>query len=195
MIKAPPRAYIIDVYSLDTLMCQFKTHVWSHLEHHSGAVIMAKAADRERIDKMQRGFLYNLGCDDTDAFLTFNLAPPSIRRTIAMLGFVHKRVLGKCHPALIKALPFADYALPYHDKTLSAVLDECKHFPHMHNNSLWYFVILYNRLPQVLVDAVSVKVFQSKLTQLVRLRAQQGDIRWRESFQSCGDILQNCHAD
>ncbi len=40
---------------------------------------------------MQWGFLYEIGIDDAQAFVDFNFAPPSLRRAIGMLGFVHKR--------------------------------------------------------------------------------------------------------
>ena len=98
------------IYPLATLMQQFKTHIWSHLEHHAGAIIMAKKRDRERIDKMQRGFLYELGSNDTDAFLTWGLGPPSFRRAVGILGFIHKRTFGLCHPSLMDQLPTASYA-------------------------------------------------------------------------------------
>ena len=64
------------VYNRETLMSQFKTHIWGHLEYHSGAIVMAKLADRRRLDKMQRAFLYDIGCTDTEAFVDYNLAPP-----------------------------------------------------------------------------------------------------------------------
>ena len=43
---------------------------------------------------------------------------------------------------------------------------------------------MYNVLPQVLVDAESVMSFQSKLTQMVKLRAQLGNETWRDSYES-----------
>ena len=48
---------------------------------------MAKPVERARIDKMQRGFLYGIECNDADAFVSYNFAPPSIRRAIGILGF------------------------------------------------------------------------------------------------------------
>ena len=70
---------------------------------------------------MQRGFLRELGLSDTETFINHNFAPPTLRRDIILLGFLHKRVLECCHPALLQALPFATSAagtLRYHDKML-----------------------------------------------------------------------------
>ena len=43
---------------------------------------------------------------------------------------------------------------------------------------------MYNVLPQALIDAETVSTFQSKLTQLVKARAQSGETSWREAFDS-----------
>ena len=40
-------------------------------------------------------------------FLDYNFAPPCLRRDIGLLGFVHKRVLGQCHPAIKYFLPWS----------------------------------------------------------------------------------------
>ena len=86
---------------------------------------------------MQRGFLFEVGMDDAQAFVEFNFAPPSLRRAIAMLGFVHKRVLGTCHPALAEAFPFsADHRWIYHNKTLVSHLGEVRAFKGLYDNSM-----------------------------------------------------------
>jgi len=52
------------------------------------------------------------------------------------------------------------------------------------------YALIYNRLPQDLVDAESVAAFQGKLTQLAKMRAQLDDGQeWRQAFQSCGDVV------
>ena len=151
---------------------------------------MAKLVDRRRLDKMQRTFLYDIGCTDTQAFVEYNLAPPSLRRAVALLGFLHKRVLGHCHPTLIQAFPFdPDLRWTYHAMTLVSHFDEVRHFRHVYDNSIWQYVLIYNRLTPELVNTQSVSPFQSKLTHLARIRAQQGDESWREAFQSCGDVM------
>ena len=164
------------LYDLNSLFEQFKMHVWSHFEYHNGAIIMAKNADRERIDRMQRGFLYQLGSNDTSAFVDFNFAPPSLRRAIAMLGFIHKRVQGTCHPALVKDLPFvSDRSYTFHSKTLESHFNQVRAYRGLYNTSLWSYVLIYNRLPQGLIEQETVKSFQSKLTHIAKVRAQGND--------------------
>ena len=40
-----------------------------------GAIVAAKAREKERLDKLQRGFLYDLGMCDSEVFVVYNLAP------------------------------------------------------------------------------------------------------------------------
>ena len=54
------------------------------------------------------------------------------------------------------------------------------------------YVLIYNRLPQVLVDCETVSAFQGKLTQLAKVRAQRDEGNaWRNAFQSCADVVGN----
>ena len=79
----------------------------------------------KRLDEVQRWHLYELGLTDTEAFVNYNFASPSLRRCIGMLGFLHKRALGKCHPGLCAILPFAaaDVQADYHSRALHAYED------------------------------------------------------------------------
>jgi len=146
---------------------------------------------------MQRGFLYNLGCCDTEAFVDYNFAPPSLRRAIGLLGFLHKRVLGLCHPALLQVFPYATSYLQarYHSRSLDCHMETVRHFPALYDNSIWTYALIYNRLPQELIDSSTVSIFQGKLTQLGKMRAQRDDPDWREAFQSCEDTMKFFHGN
>ena len=97
---------------------------------------------------MQRNFLHQLECSECEAFVEHNSAPSSLRRALAILGFLHKRVLGICHPALIKALPYdPDMSFRYHSKTLAANFDQLRAYPALYRNSLWDYIHIYNRFP------------------------------------------------
>ena len=194
--KARAIARMRHMYSLEALLNQFKSHIWSFIEYCSGAIVCAKPQDRRRIDKMQRGFLYQLECDDVTAFVDYNFAPPSLRRAIAMLGFIHKRVLGSCHPLVAQVLPYSnDAAARYHTKCLVSHFDEVRGFRSSYDNSIWVFVLVYNRLPQELIDTGCVHTFQAKLNQLAKMRAKNNDPYWRDSYQSCVDVMRKFHAD
>ena len=145
---------------------------------------------------MQRGFLRELGLTDTEAFVTYNFAPPCLRRAIGTLGFLHKRCLGECHPLVCAALPFAaDHGVigNFHSKALYPFSDQVFYNRRLFDRSVYAYIHIYNRLPQVVVDASSVKEFRQKLPHLARLRAitDQGD--WRSSFQDLGDLMRTLH--
>jgi len=200
LVKIRPKVRAIvrmkHMFSLRELLDQFKMQAWSHLEYHNGALILAKSVDKERIDKMQRNFLHQLECSECEAFVEHNFAPPSLRRAIAILGFLHKRVLGICHPALIKALPYdPDMSFRYHGKTLAANFDQVRAYPALYRNSLWDYIHIYNRFPPGLIEVKIVKTFQSKLMQIAKTRASLNDPDWRKAFQSCGDVLRHCHGN
>ena len=179
------------VHSVPAMLNLYKAHIWSKMEYHNGALIIAGEIKLRKLDKMQRGFLYELGLDDKVAFVEHNFAPPSLRRAIGLLGFLHKRVLGLCHPALKEVFPFGTgRTRASHTMPLETFFDEVRGHSRLYNSSIYMYVLMYNRLPQVLVDCESVATFQSKLTQLATMRAQQDDgISWRAAFQSCSDIV------
>ncbi len=94
-----------------------------------------------------------------------------------MLGFIHKRTLGICHPLLLQALPFAvGLDANYNTKALEPFSGGV------------HYISIYNRLPQVLGDLPSVAVFQAKLTHLAKQKALVQPDNWRSSFQSTADV-------
>ena len=184
-----------DMYSLSTMLNQYKTHVWSSTEYHNGALILAVHNQLQRIDKMQRWFLHELQVTDTQAFVEYNFAPPSIRRRIGILGFLHKRVLESCHPAMVKEFGFEPVqAGRYHDRSLVSHYAEVRAHSRVYNNSLYMYVLMYNRLPQEIVELPSVSSFQKKLTKLAKDRADQGHANWRCAYQDCKDVVDYFYA-
>ena len=82
-------------YPAKVLINQFKTHVWSLMEIHNGAIFHASTTLLERLDSVQRSFLHELEITEECAFIDHNFAPPTLRRNIGILGLLQKRVLGK----------------------------------------------------------------------------------------------------
>jgi len=179
------------LYSTEELLGQYKSHVWSLKEYSNGAVLLAAPTQLQRLDQVQGTFLKDIGISDTVAFINFNFAPPSLRRAIGLLGFLHKRVLGQCHPLVCDALPFAAVELcsNYHNKALHPFTECVGCQGRLFNRSLYAYILIYNRLPQALVDRSSVKNFQAMLTHLAKMDAMMGVEQWRGSFQS----LENLH--
>ena len=51
------------------------------------------------------------------------------------------------------------------------------------------YVVVYKRLPVDLVNASTVLVVQTRLTHMGMARADRGDSNWKESLQSCADLM------
>ena len=152
-----------------------------------GGLLHAGTSLLDKIDHAQHRFLHELGASPSHAFLEFNFAPPSLRRNIAVLGLLQKRVLGKCHPSFERLLPWYTQRLPEgrgqgHDKQLYGHWVEITAHPGLYARSIFAVVDVYNNLPQHVVDASSVKFFQHYLTQIARTRCQQGEDAWASSF-------------
>ena len=174
------------LYSIGDLIMQYKIHVWSILEYHSGAILHAAPSSLAKLDDMQKSFLHQLHLTEAVGFLDFNFAPPCLRRDIGMLGFLHKRVLGQCHVAIQRLLPFIDPAPLWHNKQLDTHMLECVARPILFNRSLFGMVAVYNRLSQEMVDFDSVQKFQTNLTRLAKVKCAAGSSRWQQMFRSSG---------
>ena len=106
-----------------------------------------------------------------------------------MLGFIQKRPLGICHPLLLQALPFAvGLDANYNTKALDPFSGGVHYHGRLYERSLYMYILIYNRLPQVLVDLPSVAVFHAKLTHLAKQKALVDPGNWRSSFQSTADV-------
>ena len=84
---------------MENLILQFKTQIWGLIEANMGGYFHAASSLLDKIDAVQNRFLHELDMNPAFAFLTYNFAPPSLRRNIGILGLLHKRILGKCHPS------------------------------------------------------------------------------------------------
>ena len=99
-------------YSTSELITQFKTHIWGLMEVNIGGFFHAASSLLKKLDDVQEQFLNKLGISPAAAFLEFNFAPPCLRRNIAALGLLHKRVLGKSHPAFERLPPWYTQRFP-----------------------------------------------------------------------------------
>ena len=67
----------------------------SYVEYRTAALYYATNTILAPLDEVQRRFLRNLRCTEVEALMEFNLAPLATRRDVAMLGVIHRTVLGK----------------------------------------------------------------------------------------------------
>jgi hypothetical protein len=153
------------------------------MEAHSGGIFHAATAILAQIDNSQRHFVEEIGETEANVFLKFNFAPPTLRRNIAMLGMIHKKVLGKCHPSFDALLPPKGLVEEdRHSKQIYPHWNEVKAHRALFNRSIFGMVDIYNNLPQTFVDTQTVSEFQAKLTDIAKLRCERMDLEWSLSF-------------
>ena len=182
-------------FSTPELVHLYKAQVLSYCESSTPGIYHAAASVLERIDKVQRRFLRNVGLDDFAALKDFRLAPLSSRRDISMLGVLHKVVLGKAPKPLAALFPVVGVV---HEPL--AVFQRLRHWRPRHTRqlhtdvnygsndvmqrSLFGLVHLYNRLPQTAVDSSSARAFQGKLQAALKKFADSRADNWQELFST-----------
>ena len=178
-------------FDTPTLVKLYKSQVLPTVEFPTPAVYHCEATTLDELDKVQARFLRATGLTAEVALLQYNLAPLQTRRDLAMLGLVHRTVLGQ-GPAHFKKWFFTAGAAPHnyptkyqtakHSKQLHDYLDG-SHTELLRRSALG-LTRTYNHLPQTTVDSLSVATFQRKLQKSVKQLAEQGAERWELCFSS-----------
>ena len=123
-----------------------------------------------------------------DALLTFHLAPLSARRDMGMLGLIHRSVLGLGPPQFqeffMKMPPSAhpDGRNAQTRHTMQLQTFRKGQFLDMLRCSLLGLIDVYNLLPQYVVNAGCVKLFQRRLQDMLREGAKTNTIGWDQLF-------------
>ena len=73
----------------------YKSQLLSYLKYRTAGIYHACDTVLAPLNSFQTRFLSMIGISKEDAMFHFNLAPPSCRRNIAMLGLLHRCALGK----------------------------------------------------------------------------------------------------
>ena len=58
-------------YDVKTLVNQYKAHIWNIMEIHNGAIFHAAASSLEKLDRLQKHFLDEIGIHRRDCFSRF----------------------------------------------------------------------------------------------------------------------------
>ena len=82
------------LYSESQMMTMYKAQMLSSVEWCTAAIFHCTLTALRPIDSVQRQFLRFMGIEQVTAFLEYNLAPLSLRWSIAILGFIYKCVMG-----------------------------------------------------------------------------------------------------
>ena len=107
-------------------------------------------------------------------FTQYNLAPPTLRRDIAMLGLLHKVTLRLAHKDFATLFPPSSYrhqhgtrlAQRRHDKQLYELCDGTQ--TEQLNRSIFGLTRVYNLLPQDIINTTTIHSFQTLLTRTAR---------------------------
>ena len=81
-------------YSIRASIGLYKCHILCFIESGTPAYYHAAPSILNMLDSVQNDFLEVIGISKREALIHFNLAPFNSRRDIAMLGVLHKVVLG-----------------------------------------------------------------------------------------------------
>ena len=112
--------------------------------------------------------------DETTALLQFRLAPLQTRRDMAMLGVLHRTVLGK-GPVQIRR--------HFAKGSNGNLVDPREEFKgHLIKRSAFGLVAVYNRLPSTCRQQKSVKEFQRQLQLVITELAKAGCNIWKERY-------------
>ena len=179
-------------FSIPELMHLYKAQILSYIEGSTPALYHAAASVLERIDRVQARFLRQIGVSDVAALVDYRMAPLPSRRDIAMLGMLHRIVMGKAPGAVCALFPVLG-AVPEPLSRQRLRHWRPKHTKQLHTDvtfgsrdvmqrSLFGLVHLYNRLPQEVVDSNSIRSFQGKLQSALKIYAGTGADRWQRLF-------------
>ena len=166
----------------------YKAKVLSYVEYRTAAIYHASVSLLQKVDHVQESFLEDIGIDAINALLYFNLAPLSLRRDIAMLGLIHRTVLGQ-GPEHFKqwfyredvanrtTLRFKRHRLRLHEYVTGQQLAFVK-------RSALGLVSIYNMLPTEIVEANSVSSVQRLLQDLAKDCASRSHPLWDSIYST-----------
>ena len=161
-------------YTDADLITMYKAHLLSYLGYRTPAIYHAIRAVLRRLDAVQHNFLRDIGVDDVSALVHFHLAPLSTRRDIAMLGMIHRTILGKGPRQFLEFFRRdPNHSLKFVDPCLAS------RSPLMKRSALG-LVAVYNMLPRKVVSAKTVSSFQRGLQEIVSFFAVSSHPQWSE---------------
>jgi hypothetical protein len=179
------------------LISLYKSHVLSFIEYRTSAIYHASTTVLSQIDNVQARMLRIADVEDLEALFAFNLAPLRTRRDLAMLGVVHRAVIGK-GPRQLSAF-FSRRGSTWASRTRmqgsrhGMQLEEYRNGDQTEyiRRSVLGLVTIYNLLPCFVVHAETVSIFQSRLQDVLKERALAGCADWAETFSPRVDLGQH----
>ena len=170
------------------MITHYKSHILSFVEYRTPGIYHACSSVLSRLDSVQDRFLRETGITDYDALFAFNLAPLSARRDIAMLGVIHRSVLGLGPEQLCRFFrrnwdfECNNTRLGRRRHSRQLVDPRGPRFSEQFRRSAFGLVAVYNLLPDEVVMAPTVSLFQGQLQSLLRSFAVLGTGHWYQLF-------------
>ena len=178
-------------YSTRELVHLYKAQVLSYLESSTPGLYHAAHSVLDKVDRVQRRLLRAVGCTELQGLLDHRLAPLPSRRDIAMMGVLHRIVLGEAPPQLVALFPVLGAVSepaglqrlrgwrPRHTRQLAT--PATYNSTELLRRSLFGLVECYNWLPQKAVDCKTVKAFQRTLQNGLESHAgrELDEARWQ----------------
>ena len=175
---------------LDTpsAVIQFKSRILSYVEHRTAAIYHADSIVLEPVDRQYDRFISAMNLTRKDALFSFSLAPLSSRRDMAMLGVIHRSILGK-GPSQIRRYfelegasnhPSGRATLRRHNQQIRTYRKG--KFLETTSKSILGLIDIYNLLPQEFIDSEDVHSFQTKLQGLLKEEVHRGRRGWESMF-------------
>ena len=81
-------------HTVAELVTLYKGKVLGYIEYRTPAIYHATDTVLKKLDKVQQHFLRQVGLTEKDALLKWNSVPLATRRDVAMLGLIHRTVIG-----------------------------------------------------------------------------------------------------
>ena len=168
----------------DVEMVQFfKAHLLSYIEYRTPGIYHASITSLQPIDRVLSRFLRQMNISPLEALFHFHLAPLATRRDIAMLGVIHRSVLG-AGPEQLREFFLLDTTpvpLRVRHRHSRHVFDVCSGglCPGYLSKSVLGLVAIYNSLPEYVVQAKTVHQFQRLLQGIVKYLAVTEYPQWK----------------
>jgi Ni2+-binding GTPase involved in maturation of urease and hydrogenase len=160
-------------YTDSDLVVLYKSHLLSYLEYRTPAIYHATRAVLCRLDAVQTRFLNDIGVDEVTALTVFRLAPLCARRDMALLGIIHRTVLGKGPDQFREFFKLEDQSMALQDPRRTSKSPLMK-------RSILGLIAIYNLLPARIRAAESVPIFQKGLQDFIITFAAAGFPQWSE---------------
>ena len=158
------------------------------MEAKTAAIYHAARTQLLRVDRIQNLFLENAGMTELDALVNFRLASLRSRRDMALLGLIHRTVLGLGPNQFQRFFRLDENRRNPEGReserrhSLQLITHRTGKYLKLLGDSILGLVDVYNLLPAYVVAAGDVSNFQKRLQGNMVDAARRGLLNWQELY-------------